>query len=72
MKKIMAVFIVAMFAIIPTAAFAAEPDVVYFNGKITTLDAAETMVEAVAVKDGKFLSIGSAEEIKKLAGPRQK
>ena len=50
------------------AAPVSEPDVVYFNGRITTLDAAGTNVQAVAVKDGKFLKIGSTAEIKKLAG----
>lgn len=44
------------------------PDVVYFNGKIVTLDAAESTVGAVAVKDGKILKVGSSDEMKKLAG----
>ena len=48
---------------------AAEPDAVYFNGKIVTLDAAGSTVGAVAVQDGKVLKVGSADEIKKLAGP---
>ncbi len=50
------------------AAPASEPDAVYFNGRIATLDAAGTTVQAVAVKDGKFLKVGSTVEIKKLAG----
>jgi predicted amidohydrolase YtcJ len=45
------------------------PEVIYFNGKIVTLDTAESTAGAVAVKDGKFLKIGSNNEIKKLAGP---
>ena len=48
---------------------AAEPDAVFFNGKIVTLDAAASTAGAVAVKDGKVLKVGSADEIKKLAGP---
>ena len=48
---------------------AAEPDVVYFNGKIVTLDAAGPTAGAVAVQGGKVLKVGSADEIKKLAGP---
>ena len=47
---------------------AAEPEAVFFNGKIVTLDAAGSTVGAVAVQDGKILKIGSADEIKKLAG----
>ena len=42
---------------------------VYLNGKIITLDAAGSAVEAVAVKDGKVLKLGGSDEIKKLAGP---
>ena len=44
-------------------------DAVYFNGKIVTLDAAGSTVEAVAVKDGKVLKVGGSDEMKKLAGP---
>jgi len=47
---------------------AAQPDVVYYNGKIATLDAAGSVVEAVAVKEGKVLKVGNSDEVKKLAG----
>ena len=50
-------------------ATAVEAEAVYFNGKIVTLDAAGSTAGAVAVKDGKVLKVGSADEIKKLAGP---
>ena len=46
----------------------AEPDIVYFNGKIVTLDAAGSTVRGVAVKDGKILRVGGSDEMKKLAG----
>ena len=68
MKKIFSVLIVAAFMYIPAAVLAADPDVVYFNGKITTLDGAGSTAEAVAVKDGKFVSVGSSAAMKKLAG----
>jgi predicted amidohydrolase YtcJ len=45
------------------------PDVVYHNGKIVTVDEAGSTVSGVAVRDGKILKVGSAEEMKKLAGP---
>ena len=58
MKKIMAMLIVTAVAFMPVAAFAAaEADVIYFNGKIATLDAKETTAEAVAVTDGKFVKV---------------
>ena len=33
------------------------PDIVYFNGKIVTMDAADTIAEAVAIRDGRFVGI---------------
>ena len=71
MKKILGILIIAAFVFMP-AAFATDPDVVYFNGKITTLDAAGSTAEAVAVKDGKFVRVGSSSEIKRLAGSTTK
>lgn len=49
-------------------AFAEEPDAVFFNGKILTLDTADTTAEAVAVKDGKFAQVGTSRDLKALAG----
>jgi len=57
-----------MVAGLVSIATAAEPEAIYFNGKIVTLDAAGSTVGAVAVQDGKVLKVGSADEIKKLAG----
>jgi predicted amidohydrolase YtcJ len=47
-------------------------DLVLLNGKIVTVDPSETIAEAVAVKDGRFLKVGSSDEIKRLAGSRTK
>lgn len=47
----------------------ATPDIIYFNAKIVTLDAAASTVSAVAVKDGKFQHVGSTDALRKLAGP---
>lgn len=46
------------------------PDVIYVNGKIATMDASGTEVQAVAIKDGIFQSVGRTEDIKKLSGPK--
>jgi predicted amidohydrolase YtcJ len=69
-KRVLAVAVVigCMLAGCAAISIAAQPDVVYFNAKIVTLDAADSVVEAVAVKDGKVLKVGTAEEIRKLAG----
>jgi predicted amidohydrolase YtcJ len=40
-----------------------KPDTVYINGKIYTMDNNNTIVEAVAVKDGKILETGTTKVI---------
>ncbi|MFA5404595.1 MAG: amidohydrolase family protein, partial [Ignavibacteria bacterium] len=41
-----------------------NPTAVYYNGKIYTLDKNNSIVEAVAVKDGKIVEIGKSEDLK--------
>jgi len=43
-------------------------DLVLVNGKIVTMDAEESIREAVAVKFGRILAVGSSEEVKGLVG----
>jgi predicted amidohydrolase YtcJ len=45
-----------------------QPDLILFNGRITTLDQQQPEVSAVGIKDGLISVIGSDDEIKKLAG----
>lgn len=47
---------------------APQPDLILYNGKITTLDDQQPEVSALAIKDGLVSAIGSDDEIKKLAG----
>ena len=42
-------------------------DLVLVNGKVVTMDDGGTVVEAVAVKDGKVLAVGTTRQVKKLA-----
>jgi len=51
-------------------ALAVEADVVFTNGKIYTVNTKNPYVEAVAVKDGKFMGVGSAKDIKKFIGKK--
>ncbi len=46
----------------------AYADMVLYNGKILTADDQFTIVQAVAVRDGKFLARGSTSDILRLAG----
>jgi predicted amidohydrolase YtcJ len=51
------------------SALAADaPDSIYFNGKIITADQAFSIADAVAIKDGKFIAVGSNDDVKALAG----
>ena len=43
-------------------------DLVFFNGHFHTLDSARPTAAAVAVSDGKFLAVGSEDEIRPYAG----
>ncbi|PKO90595.1 MAG: amidohydrolase [Betaproteobacteria bacterium HGW-Betaproteobacteria-12] len=47
-------------------------DVILHHGKITTLNPSQPIASAVAIKDGKFLSIGEGAEIMSLAGSQTK
>ena len=44
------------------------PDLILHNGRFTTLDRANPAATAVAIKDGKFTSVGSDTEVMPLAG----
>jgi predicted amidohydrolase YtcJ len=47
---------------------AQQPDHVYFNGKILTVDADFSIAEAVAVSDGRISAVGTNADIRNLAG----
>ncbi|MCE8033810.1 amidohydrolase [Billgrantia tianxiuensis] len=44
------------------------PDIIFYNGQITTLDRANPTATAVAIKDGKFLAVGPDQEVMSLVG----
>ena len=43
-------------------------DTIYTNGKIYTVNEDQAWAEAVAIKEGKFLLVGTNDEIKELKG----
>jgi hypothetical protein len=45
---------------------ARDADLVVFNAKVYTVDARMPKVEAFAVRDGKFIAVGSSDHIKGL------
>jgi predicted amidohydrolase YtcJ len=48
---------------------AAQADAIYFGGHIVTIDDAQPSAEAVAVKDGKIVAVGSRAVVDKAKGP---
>ena len=53
-------------AVAPAPAQAA--DTVYTNGRIYTVNEAHPWAEAVAIKDGKFIAVGSADDVAAVTG----
>jgi predicted amidohydrolase YtcJ len=45
------------------------PDLVLVNGRIHTVDDANPTATAVAIRDGRFVAVGSDDEMRALAGP---
>jgi predicted amidohydrolase YtcJ len=45
------------------------PDAIFTNGKIVTVDPGFSIVEAIAVYDGRIVAVGRSHEIAALAGP---
>src|SRR6266849_7671692 len=50
------------------SAFAQPPDTILFNGRIVTLDAASSVHQALAIRDGRIVALGTNAQIKKLVG----
>src|SRR5690349_18977722 len=48
----------------------APADIILINGKIITVDARDSIAQAVAVSAGKIAAVGSNEQIRARVGPR--
>src|SRR5262249_34542616 len=51
----------------PAQAQAPAAEMILVNGKVITLDDASSIVQAIAIHDGKILAVGSNEEMRKRA-----
>lgn len=72
MKKILTLFLTACILVL-TAGCGAKGSTVadmVITGKIITMDEAGTVAEAVAIKDGKIIFVGTAKEAEKYAGEK--
>lgn len=69
MKRVaLTVLLISMALIGLAPAMAQTADTIYHNGTIITLDDARPLAEALAVKDGRILAVGSEAEIATLSG----
>ena len=55
-----------LFLSFTTLTYAETADVVYLNGRIYTVNENQPWAEAVAIKDGKFIAVGSETDVKKM------
>jgi imidazolonepropionase-like amidohydrolase len=46
------------------------PDMIFTNGKILTVDKNFSIVEALAIRNGRILAVGATASMQRLAGPR--
>jgi predicted amidohydrolase YtcJ len=58
----------SMLLIIPVSLAAEQADIIYHNGIILTVDDNRPTAEAVAVKDGRILAVGTQADVLKTAG----
>ena len=61
---------VVLLALLSTAIALAQADLVLRNGKIVTMEAAHPTAQAIAVRGGMVLAVGSDADMKALTGPR--
>ena len=45
-------------------------DLILFNGNFTTLDRQNPQADAAAIRDGRFVAVGTEREVMALAGPQ--
>jgi predicted amidohydrolase YtcJ len=53
-------------------AWSQPPDTILINGKILTADSRFSIQEALAVRDGRILALGTTASVRKLAGPQSR
>ena len=62
---------IPLVALLGVALYAQQPppDLILTNGKIITVDDRFTIAQAVAIRGGRFVAVGTNQEIAQLAGP---
>jgi len=62
----------ALFTLPESFAMTAAQDLILVNAKVTTLDRENPVADAVAIRDGKFLAVGTEGEVRATAAPNAK
>jgi predicted amidohydrolase YtcJ len=70
MTRLIGVGFFALMVAVP--ARAQSPDTLLVNGTILTVDPQSSVREALAIRDGRIVSIGTSADIRKLAGPQSR
>jgi predicted amidohydrolase YtcJ len=52
-----------------SAGTGAAPDTILYNGKIVTVDGRFSIAQALAIREGKFVAVGSNDQVRRLSGP---
>jgi len=68
----MKTLVVILTLLVATTTHAQTADTILVNGKIVTVDAPSTVREAIAIRGGKIVSVGTSAEVRKLAGPQSR
>src|SRR5262245_19263393 len=66
MTRLIVIGVFVLLAAVP--AIAQSPDTVLVNGKILTVDAQSSVREALAIRDGRIVALGTSADMRKLAG----
>jgi len=64
--------VIAIVLGIAPVARAQSPDTILVNGKILTVDAQSSAREALAVRDGRIVALGTSAQMRRLAGPQSR
>jgi predicted amidohydrolase YtcJ len=70
-SRYLAFAVLSGFATLATAQ-SVPADLILHGGKVVTLDKRSSIAQAVAIRDGRFLAVGSDAEVRKFSGPSTK
>jgi predicted amidohydrolase YtcJ len=70
MPRTLALILLGAAIFFPTFLFSQQADMVLVHGTVLTVDAEDSVAQAIAVRDGKIVAVGTDAQVMKLAGAR--